>query len=221
MRLLTILATTAAIALAGCQTTDPYTGEQKTSHATRGAVLGGLIGAAAGALTNTGSGKQATKNALIGAGIGALAGGAVGNYMDRQEATLRDRLRGSGVSVTRVGNDIVLNMQNDILFALDSTELSYRAVDTIRSVAIVLEEFNQSSVEVNGHTDTTGSHDYNQRLSYARAGAVADVLADNGVVPARIIVQGFGETRLKVPTPDGVNEPRNRRVEIRIVPHMA
>src|SRR5262245_1441194 len=89
----------AAFLVAACQTQDPYTGEQKTSRATRGAILGGLLGAGVGALTNTSSGNQAAKNALIGAGIGALVGGAVGNYMDEEEAELRHRLRAAGVSI--------------------------------------------------------------------------------------------------------------------------
>ncbi len=89
-----------AMALAGCQTTDPFTGEQQTSNATRGALIGAAGGAVVGALTNR---NQAGRNALIGAGIGALAGGLVGNYMDNQEAELRDRLRASGISVTSSG----------------------------------------------------------------------------------------------------------------------
>ena len=98
MRKFIAVAITAALFLGACQTQDPYTGEQKTSHATRGAIFGALGGAAIGALTNTSSGKQASRNALIGAGIGALVGGAIGNYMDDQEARLRERRTGMGSS---------------------------------------------------------------------------------------------------------------------------
>ena len=218
MRTILVLVVAASFALAGCQTQNAYTGQPQTSNATRGAILGALGGAAIGALTNTSSGKQAARNALIGAGIGALAGAAVGSYMDQQEAKLRQRLRNAGVSVTRVGNNIILNMASDVLFDLGSDRLKQEFMEPLRAVSLVLEEFNRTVIEVNGYTDTTGSAEFNQDLSMRRAYAVADMLVRFGVMPQRIIPQGFGETRLAVPTGDGVNEPRNRRVEIQIVP---
>jgi outer membrane protein OmpA-like peptidoglycan-associated protein len=220
MRILISLFAAGALFLAGCQTQDPYTGEEKTSHATRGSLLGALGGAAIGALTNTSSGKQAARNALIGAGVGALAGGAVGYYMDEQEAKLRHQLRGAGVSVSRVGNSIVLNMRSDILFDTGSDHVSDEFIPSLRAVGTVLEEYEQTIIEVNGYADTVGSHQFNQDLSERRARSVATVLIhEGGVMPERIIPQGFGETMLAVPTADGVNEPRNRRVEIRISPY--
>jgi outer membrane protein OmpA-like peptidoglycan-associated protein len=209
------LAMIGAMALAGCQTTNPYTGEQEYSNATRGAAIGAAGGAIVGALTNR---NQAGRNALIGAGIGALAGGLVGNYMDNQEAALRDRLRNSGVSVTRQGDNIYLNMENDILFDTGSAFLYPQAQDIIASVAVVLDEYEQTYVNVNGYADTVGDRAFNQQLSQQRAEGVADSLVRNGVEPARISPRGFGETNLAVPTGDGVNEPRNRRVEIVLEP---
>lgn len=220
MKRFAILATAAALMLAGCETQNAYTDESQTSNATKGAVIGGLGGAAIGALTHT-SGKGAGKNALIGGAIGAIAGGLVGNYMDNQEAEMRQRLRSRGVRVARVGDDIVLEMRNDILFELNSADLSPEAVSTIGAVADVLRHYDKTLIEVGGYTDTTGSDRYNQDLSQRRAESVANVLADDGVNPARISPRGYGETQLKIPTGDGVNEPRNRRVEIRIVPHTA
>lgn len=220
MKRFVLLAAAAALMLAGCQTQNAYTGEQQTSKATQGAVIGGLGGAAIGALTHT-HGRGAGKNALIGGAIGALAGGLVGNYMDNQEAELRQRLRSSGVRVARVGDDIVLELRNDILFELNSTDLSPRAVRTIDAVAEVLKHYDKTLIEVNGYTDTTGSADYNGKLSQARAESVANVLVDDGINAARISPRGYGETHLKIPTGDNVDEPRNRRVEIRIVPHTA
>lgn len=212
--------TAAALLLAGCQTQNAYTGESQYSDATKGAVIGGAAGAAIGALTHT-RGHQAGKNALIGGAIGALAGGLVGNYMDRQEAELRNRLRASGVSVSRVGDDIVLNMRNDILFDVDSAQVSNRAYNTINAVADVLRHYDKTLINVNGYTDTTGSDQHNLDLSQRRAEHVADILVDGGVNPRRISPRGFGETHLKIRTGDNVNEPRNRRVEIRIVPNTA
>jgi outer membrane protein OmpA-like peptidoglycan-associated protein len=205
----------AVAGLAACQTTDPYTGESQTSNATRGAAIGAAGGAVVGALTNN---DQAGRNAVIGAGVGALAGGLIGNYMDNQEAALRDRLRASGVSVTRVGDIIYLNMENDILFDVDSIYLYPDAEEIIASVALVLSEYRQTYVNVNGFSDTTGTRAYNQQLSQQRADVVAGALVRNGVEPVRISPRGFGETNLRVPTPDGVDEPRNRRVEIVLEP---
>lgn len=217
-RKLIVAATSASFLLAACTTKNPYTGEEETSNTTRGAIIGALGGALVGALTNTSSGKQSARNALIGAGIGALAGGAVGYYMDEQEAKLRERLRNAGVSVTRNGDNIILNMENAILFELGSSELSREAREIIRSVSFVLNEYDQTIVEVSGFTDTTGSEELNQNLSEERAGAVAERLIRFEVMPQRLIVRGYGETRLKIRTGDGVNEPRNRRVEIEISP---
>ena len=204
-----------AMTLAACQTTDAYTGEQQTSNATRGALIGAAGGAVVGALTNR---NQAGRNALIGAGIGALAGGLVGNYMDNQEAELRDSLQASGVSVTRVGDNIYLNMENDILFDSGSAFLYPQAEEIIDSVAVVLMEYRQTYVNVNGFADTVGARAFNQTLSQQRAEGVADSPVRYGVEPVRISPRGYGETNLRVPTPDGVDEPRNRRVEIVLEP---
>lgn len=210
----------AALLLAGCETQNAYTGDSQYSNTTKGAVIGGAGGAAIGALTHT-RGHQAGKNALIGGAIGALAGGLVGNYMDKQEAELRQRLRASGVSVSRVGDDIVLNMRNDILFDVNSADVSSRADNTLGAVADVLRHYDKTLINVNGYTDTTGSEQHNLDLSQRRAEHVADILVNNGINPQRISPRGFGETDLKVRTGNNVNEPRNRRVEIRIVPHTA
>lgn len=220
MRIYISLAVCSTIFVAGCQTQDPYTGEEKTSHTTRGATMGAVGGAIIGALTNTSSGKQAARNALIGAGVGALAGGAVGHYMDEQEARLRSQLRNAGVSVRRVGNSIELDMRSDILFDLGSDYVKPEFVPSLEAVGLVLDEYNQTIIEVNGFTDTTGSAELNDDLSERRARAVAEVLVrEGGVMPERIVPQGFGESELAVQTGDGVNEPRNRRVQIRISPY--
>jgi outer membrane protein OmpA-like peptidoglycan-associated protein len=200
-----------SVAVAGCQTEDAYTGEMKTSNATKGAIIGGVGGAAIGALTNK---NQRGKNALIGAGIGAAVGGGIGYYMDRQEEELRKQLRSAGVSVERRGDTIALNMQNDILFDVGSFQLESRAEEVLRAVAIVLQKYDETRVNVYGYTDTLGARDRNEALSRQRAEAVADALMKDGVRSDRLNARGMGETNLKVPTPDGVTEARNRRVEI-------
>jgi outer membrane protein OmpA-like peptidoglycan-associated protein len=218
MRKAIALVIAAAFALGACQTQDPYTGEQKTSHATRGAIFGALGGAAIGALTNTSSGKQAARNALIGAGIGALAGGAIGGYMDQQEAELRQRLRAAGVSVQRQGNNIVLVMASDITFPVDGDQVNPQFYQTLAAVGEVLAEYNKTTIEVSGHTDSTGSNQYNQDLSQRRANAVAYILAQNGVMPQRMYVIGLGETRPVASNANAAGRAKNRRVEIQIIP---
>lgn len=208
----------ASLVLASCSVIDPYTGEEKTSTATKGAIFGALGGAVIGALTNTSSGKQAAKNALLGAGIGALAGGGVGYYMDQQEAKLRQRLQGSGVSVTRVGNNIILNMPGNVTFATDSADISSSFYRVLDDVALVFDEFKKTYVNVDGHTDNTGSNAYNMDLSQRRSSSVAAYFISRDIMPQRLIVQGYGENRPIAGNDTVQGRQLNRRVEIQISP---
>lgn len=212
-----ILVIATAISLAACQTLDPYTQESKTSSATKGA----LIGAAAGAVVGLVSGDDAVErrqHALIGAGIGALAGGSVGYYMDRQEAELRAELQGTGVSVYRDGDNITLNMPGNVTFATNSSDLSPGFFDVLTSVGKVLEEFDQTVVEVAGHTDSTGAESYNQALSERRAASVAQYLKSQGIMDQRMITVGMGELRPVADNATSDGRQLNRRVEITMVP---
>jgi outer membrane protein OmpA-like peptidoglycan-associated protein len=205
------------VLLSGCETLDAYTQESKTSSATKGAVIGAVAGAVVG-LVSGDDAVERRQHALIGAGVGALAGGAIGAYMDRQEAELRAELQGTGVSVTRIGDNITLNMPGNITFATDSSDLSPGFFDVLNSVGKVLIKFNQTVVEVAGHTDSTGSDAYNQSLSERRAASVAQYLQGQGVDMQRMITVGLGETRPVADnsTPEG--RQANRRVEITMVP---
>jgi outer membrane protein OmpA-like peptidoglycan-associated protein len=204
----------ATMALAACTTTDPYTGEQKVSNTAGGAALGALAGAGVGLL----AGGDDRRNALIGAGIGALAGGAVGSVMDRNEAELRAQLQGTGVSVTRVGDRIVLNMPSDITFATDQDSVKSQFYPVLNSVGLVLKKFNQTIVDVYGHTDSTGDDTYNYNLSQRRALAVANYLSSQGVDSRRFAVTGFGETRPVADNSSPAGRAQNRRVEIQLSP---
>jgi len=206
-----------ATVLVGCSTLDPYTREEKTSAATKGA----LIGAAAGAVVGLVSGDDAVERrqrALILAGVGALAGGAVGNYMDRQEAKLRAELDNTGVSVTRIGDNITLNMPGNITFATDSSELNADFYAVLGSVAKVVNEFNQTVIEVAGHTDSRGSESYNQSLSERRATSVARYLETRQIMAQRIITVGMGELRPVADNSTAAGQQANRRVELTLVP---
>ncbi len=201
----------------GCKTLDAYTREEQTSSATKGA----LIGAAAGAVVGLVSGDDAVERrqrALIGAGIGALAGGSIGYYMDRQEAKLRAELEGTGVSVTRIGDNITLNMPGNVTFATDSSDLSPGFFSVLNSVGKVLNEYDQTVVEVAGHTDSTGSESYNQSLSESRAGSVATYLQAQGISGQRVITVGMGELRPVSDNTSSTGRQANRRVEITMVP---
>ena len=207
----------AAVYLAGCTTTDPYTGEQKVSNTAGGAMIGAGLGAAAGLLIGNNP-TQRRNAALIGAGVGALAGGAIGNYMDTQEAELRAQLQGTGVSVTRVGDRIVLNMPSNITFATDQDQVIPPFYATLDSVAIVLNKFNKTLVDVDGHTDSTGSAAHNQALSERRAHSVANYLAGRDVDPRRMSAVGYGFTRPIASNDTEIGRAENRRVEIAISP---
>jgi outer membrane protein OmpA-like peptidoglycan-associated protein len=207
--------TALAMLLAGCTTINPYTGETQVSDVTKGAAIGAAAGAAIGAVSGK---RNRGQRAIIGAGIGALAGGSVGYYMDTQEAKLRQQLAGTGVSVTRSGNNIVLNMPGNITFEVDRSEIRPDFFSVLTSVGLVLKEYEKTLVEVAGHTDNTGADAYNQQLSEKRAQAVASYLQAQGVQPVRFLVVGYGETRpiANNSTPEGRSQ--NRRVEITLVP---
>ena len=213
-----VIVLAAAGAVVAACTTDPFTGEQKISNTAIGAGTGALLGTATGLIIGKNTSASSRKAMLIGAGIGAFAGGGVGLYMDNQEAKLRERLRGSGVSVTRVGEDIILNMPSNVTFATDSADLKPQFFETLNSVAIVLNEFNRTLVDVTGHTDSTGSADHNQRLSERRAGTVAEYLVSQGNNPQRFQVLGMGQNEPIASNATAEGRAQNRRVEIRIVP---
>ncbi|MGO4220422.1 OmpA family protein [Lysobacter sp. TAF61] len=224
--------------LAGCATSQPYYGQQYPqgqyppqqqgqqpppaqqqgmSKTGKGALIGALAGVAAGLL----SGDDATERrqrALVGAGVGGLAGAAIGNYQDRQERALRDQMAGTGVDVVRDGNNITLNMPSGITFDFDKSNLKPEFYPVLDNVARTLQEYNQTIVEVAGHTDSVGSDAYNQKLSEQRANAVSGYLTGHGLNRDRFIVVGAGETRPVASNDSESGRAQNRRVEITLVP---
>jgi len=205
--------------ISGCTTFDAYTGEEKTSNTAKGAGIGAGTAAVLSYLANRDkSSSERKKRMLRDAGIGALVGGGAGYYMDTQEAKLRKQLRGSGVSVQRDGDNINLIMPSNITFATNGRDLNSGFYNVLDSVALVLNEYNKTTVVVSGHTDSTGSDAYNQKLSTDRANSVADFLVNKKVNPARFEVIGMGE---KSPIADNKTKQGrslNRRVEIALFP---
>lgn len=211
------LALTASIGISSCTTLDPYTGEKQTAKATTGAGIGALIGAVAGAATGDDSADR-RKRALIGAGVGALSGAAVGSYMDHQEMKLRQKLAGTGVSVTRRGDELILNMPSNVTFDSGESVLKAGFDPVLDGVAMVLKEYDKTVIEVAGHTDSDGENSMNQSLSEHRASAVASALHRNGVGERRIVALGFGEGRPVATNGTDDGKQLNRRVELTLMP---
>jgi outer membrane protein OmpA-like peptidoglycan-associated protein len=214
---ITALAVIFSLVLPACTTMDPYTREEKTSNAAKGAAIGAASGAVVGLISGDDSSER-KQRALIGAGVGALAGAAVGAYMDQQEYELRQRLEATGVSVTRIGDNITLNMPGNVTFAVDSADVSASFYPVLDSVALVLDRYNKTFIEVAGHTDSTGSESYNQALSERRSSSVVAYLASRDVHSDRFISVGAGELRPIANNDNAAGRSLNRRVEITIVP---
>ncbi len=211
------LVTLMCFTVAAC-TSDPYTGKQKASNTVIGAGAGAAIGALGGLIVGNSTKANKRDSVLIGAGIGALAGGGIGLYMDNQEAKLREQLRGSGVSVTRNGDVIKLNMPSNITFASDQSNVRPEFHNVLQSVYLVLKEYNRTTVNVFGHTDSDGADAYNRDLSERRAVSVAQYLIDQGTDSRRYYVVGYGETQPVASNASAGGKAANRRVEIEIAP---
>ena len=204
-----LLATTAC-------TTNPETGNRRVSNTGLGAVLGAAGGYLLGDVLG---GRNSRTEQIIGAGIGGLAGAAVGRYMDQQEADLRRETAGTGVDVIRQGDDLILRMPSGITFAYNRYDIQPQFQSTLNEVASTLAQYNQTYIDIYGHTDSSGSDSYNQTLSERRAEAVAGYLSSRGVVRARMATRGFGESQLLVnPERSEADRASNRRVEIKVVP---
>ena len=213
-RICVVVLTTAL--LSAC-TTNPFTGEQELSNKAYGAAIGAAAGAAIGALSGDDN-KERRKRALIGAGIGALAGTAVGAYMDAQEAKLREQLANTGVSVTRAGDDIILNMPGNVTFPVNQSAIRGNFYPVLDSVGLVLDEYEKTMIDVIGHTDSTGSFEYNMDLSQGRALSVSQYLESQGVDRVRVVAQGVGEQYPIADNDTKYGRQQNRRVELILRP---
>lgn len=196
----------AAVTLTGCASNPSNT--QK----------GAAIGAVAGALLGKATGDNDKSRYAWGAAVGAIAGGAIGNYMDRQEEELRNELSDTGVQVVREGDNLNLIMPGDITFATDSAAINGQFNPVLNDVAKVINEYEKTVLMIKGHTDDTGSEQYNQSLSERRAMSVKNLLTSFNVNPKRITTVGMGEYQPKVANTSASNRQQNRRVELQIQP---
>jgi len=202
--------------ISGCMTKDPYTREEKPTSATTGAVIGAIAGSLLGAAASSKNDRK--KGLLIGASVGALAGGSVGHYMDKQEQKLREQLEGTGVSVTRDGDNIILNMPSNITFDFDSYQIKNQFHSTLDSVVLVLKEYKSTLITAIGHTDSIGAEQYNQQLSEKRALAVGNYLVQNGIQQQRLAAMGKGESQPVADNGTNAGRAKNRRVELMLEP---
>ncbi|NAW64245.1 OmpA family protein [Photobacterium halotolerans] len=211
-----LLAGVTSMVATGCTTVNPYTREDQTAKSTSGALIGAVAGAAIGVASSSKSDRG--KGALIGAASGAALGGGVGYYMDVQEAKLRQQLESTGISVTREGDQIVLNMPNSITFGVDQSNLSQQAMSALQNVALVVKEYDKTQLNVYGFTDSTGSESYNLRLSQVRASEVSNYLVRTGVAAQRVLAKGMGEAHPVASNANEQGRAQNRRVEIVLSP---
>lgn len=202
--------------LLACTTTDPYTGEQKTSNTAKGAGMGALAGAVLGAATSSKDDRK--KGALTGAVVGGAVGGGVGYYMDQQEAKLRQQLQGTGVQVRREGDALYLIMPGNITFATGRAEINAGFYEVLNSVGLVLKEFNKTSIRISGHTDSTGNASANETLSEDRAESVGQYLKSRGVAAGRIQTTGYGARKPVASNSTAAGREQNRRVELELLP---
>ncbi|TPD73030.1 cell envelope biogenesis protein OmpA [Stenotrophomonas maltophilia] len=218
------LALMSAAVLSACATggsyvqSDPYGNPTEQQNRTgRNALIGTAIGVAAGLLSGD-SATERRQHALIGAGIGALSGAAVGQYQDRQERALRERTANTGIDVERQGDNIMLNLPDGITFDFGKSALKPQFYGSLNGVADTLRDYNQTMIEVVGHTDSIGSDAVNNRLSKERADSVAQYLIGQGVQSVRIETLGAGKAYPIADNSTDAGRAKNRRVEIRVIP---
>lgn len=213
--LFTISLSAAVLALTSGCVTNPETGNRTISKAAIGGIGGALGGYLLGDLIG---GRNDRTEKIIGAGLGGLAGAGVGYYMDEQEKKLRQQTAGTGVDVTRDGDNLILNMPSNVTFPVNSSAIQPEFRETLLSVANTLSEYEKSYIDVYGHTDSTGTDEYNQSLSERRADSVANFLANSGVQRARVETRGYGESQPIASNSTEEGRATNRRVELKIVP---
>lgn len=211
MRNTILLAT--LVAVAGCTTINPDTGEKEANRMGTGALVGAAAGAIAGGLIG-----DSKKAAIIGAGVGALGGAMVGTYMDKQEQALRENLEGTGVEVEREGDNIKLNMPSSITFDTNQSVIKPGFFPILNEISGTLSDYESTIVYIAGHTDSTGTDEYNQQLSMSRANSVSYYMVRNGVIQERIVTTGYGESLPVADNSTASGRQANRRVEITLQP---
>jgi outer membrane protein OmpA-like peptidoglycan-associated protein len=215
--LTTMLASAPAFAANSFFGGDPATSRDKTA---KGAVIGGVLGAAAGAIiSNNRNGHSPKRGAVVGAVAGTAAGAIVGAMIDKQERELRQI---PGVDVQRTAdNELNVTVKNEVLFDTNSAAIRSASRSTLQEMADVFQKYPQTTLRVEGHTDSTGTAAYNQRLSERRANSVGSYIENMGVSSSRVDAVGFGESQPRASNDTVSGRQLNRRVEIHVVANQA
>ena len=200
-----------AIGLGGCETV------QENQRTAAGAAIGAVAGAVIGHQVSHGSG------AAVGAALGALAGGGIGYYMDKQQREFEEQLRqeqeAHEIEIQRMKDDsLKLTLSSEVSFDFDSAEIKHGFARSLDKLAAIIAKYDKTVVHVVGYTDSVGSESYNLRLSERRARAVADYLTAHGVNPARVHIEGRGESNPRASNATEAGRQLNRRVEIFLKP---
>ena len=215
---LTLAAVLVAL-VTGCASQNPYDSQQQSSggmsKTAKYGGLGALAGAVAGAAINH---DNRGKGALIGAAVAGAAGAGYGYYVDKQEEELRRSMQGTGVEVQRQGDTIQLIMPGNITFATDSADIASSFYAPLNNLAASFRQYNQNSIEIVGHTDSTGNHAYNMSLSQRRAQSVANYLTAQGVDASRLSTRGAGPDQPIASNATADGRAQNRRVEVTLRP---
>ncbi|MFZ6045238.1 OmpA family protein [Pseudomonas sp. CR3202] len=216
-----IIAATAFAMLSGCAAPGTYDNQGQApsqggmSKTAKYGALGALAGAVAGAAINH---DNRGKGALIGAAVAGAASAGYGYYVDKQEAELRRSMEGTGVQVERQGDNLNLIMPGNITFATNSANIASNFYSPLNNLATSFKQYDQNNIEVVGHTDSTGGHQYNVNLSQQRAQSVANYLMAQGVNGARVTSRGMGPDQPVASNANETGRSQNRRVEIKLTP---
>jgi outer membrane protein OmpA-like peptidoglycan-associated protein len=208
-----LLASTLTVLLFATTTVFAQTDDH--AKAKKGAIIGGIAGAiAGGVISNNRNGHSGKRGAIVGGLAGTAAGAIVGAMMDKQERQLRQI---QGVDVTRTAdNELKVTVKNDVLFDYNSAGLRSASRSSLREMANVFEQYPNTTLAVEGFTDSTGSASYNERLSERRASSVANYLENLGVNGSRVETIGYGESRPRASNNTASGRQLNRRVEIHV-----
>jgi outer membrane protein OmpA-like peptidoglycan-associated protein len=201
------------VVLTACTTIDPQTGERQANRTGTGAIIGAAAGGVLGRIIG-----DDTKSTVIGAGVGAIAGTAVGAYMDNQEKKLREDLAGTGVDVVRDGDYIQLQMPSSITFDTGQAVIKPAFRPVLDDISSTLSQYESTIVNIDGHTDSVGTDESNQRLSENRANSVRAYMVSRGVISQRILTRGYGESMPIADNSTDYGRQQNRRVEITLQP---
>jgi len=207
------------LAVSACNTSAGFDQNIDRTKTKQGAIIGGLVGAVAGMSTGGDNSVKRRQGAMRGALLGAGLGAAIGNELDKQAAELRRDMNNDDVMIQNTGDRLIVTLPQDILFAVNSTHITPSLRSDLAILAQNLINYPNSTIQIVGHTDSTGSADYNQSLSTERALAVSSILQQNGVAQFRIQSMGRGESQPIASNLTSEGRAQNRRVDVVILPN--